>query len=126
MTRARTSPATEALSGLQPHFDDPAQQHNAAELGMWIFLATEVLLFGGYTVYRVLYPEAFAQASSHLYRWIGATNTAVLLVSSLTMALGVRSAKLLDRRATVLFLAATTALGLTFLGFKAVEYTLDW
>jgi cytochrome c oxidase subunit 3 len=130
---ARTSKAADGLLNLhqpRPHFDDLSQQHDAAELGMWVFLATEVLLFGGlfcgYTIYRVLYPEAFAFASEHLYRWIGGTNTAVLLISSLTMALAVRAAKLLDRRGTLLFLSVTTLLGLTFLIVKAIEYTLDW
>lgn len=99
-------------------------------MGMWIFLATEVMLFGGlfcgYTVYRVLHPRAFAEASTHLYTWIGGTNTAVLLLSSFTMAMGVRSAKLLSRRATIIFLSITVLLGLTFLGLKGLEYTLDW
>src|SRR5579872_2940791 len=72
------------------------QEHATAEFGMWIFLATEVMLFGGlftaYTVYRTVYPAGFAEGSRHLDLLYGAPNTAVLLVSSLTMALGVRAA----------------------------------
>jgi cytochrome c oxidase subunit 3 len=112
------------------HFDDNAQQHEAASLGMWTFLATEIMFFGalftGYTIYRLYHPEAFRQASHHLYEAIGAVNTAVLLVSSVTMVLAVRSSAVRNRRRTVLFLLLTIALGLTFLGIKAVEYTLDY
>lgn len=111
-------------------FDDLDQQREAAGLGMWTFLATEVLLFGGlftaYTVCRVSYPAAFADASHHLYQWIGVTNTAVLLVSSLTMALAVRAAGIEARRSLTLFLGLTILLGLTFLGLKGYEYYLDW
>src|SRR3954470_4354223 len=101
---------------LAPQFDDLVQQRDAAELGMWAFLMTEVMLFGGalgaYTIYRTLYPHAFAEASEHLYEWIGGTNTAVLLTSSLTMALAVRSSALSQRRPTLMFLSITIALGL--------------
>ena len=111
-------------------FDDLEQQHHAAELGMWVFLATEVLFFGGlftgYTVYRIAYPEAFFEASHHLYMWIGAVNTGVLLISSLTMALAVHAATEGARRTTLAWLAATAALGLAFLAIKAVEYRLDY
>ncbi len=76
-------------------FDDREQQKEAATLGMWIFLGTEILFFGGmflaYTVYRWLYPDAFALASHHMDVTLGAINTAVLLTSSLTMALAVRA-----------------------------------
>jgi cytochrome c oxidase subunit III len=110
-------------------FDDLPQQREAAGLGMWTFLITEVLFFGGlftgYTVYRITYPRAFAAASNHLFMWIGAVNTAVLLISSLTMALAVHAAEHRRRRALVGFIVATIALGCLFLSFKGVEYTLD-
>lgn len=110
-------------------FDDEAQQHEAAGLGMWTFLVTEVLFFGGlftgYTVYRLTYPEAFAAASAHLFMTIGAVNTAVLLTSSLTMALAVHAAGERKRRALVGFLLVTLALGCVFMGLKGLEYVLD-
>jgi cytochrome c oxidase subunit III len=107
-------------------FDDYQQQQQATMLGMWTFLATEVLFFGGmflgYTVYRILYPTAFGEASRHLDVVLGGINTAVLLCSSLTMALGVHEAQVGNRRMVVLFLAMTMALGSIFLGIKFYEY----
>jgi len=111
---------------LAHHFDDLAQQHEAATLGMWVFLVTEVLFFGGmflvYSVYRSWYTEAFAAASRELDLTLGATNTAVLIASSLTMALAVHAAQLGQRRTLMLFLLATMALGSVFLGIKGFEY----
>jgi cytochrome c oxidase subunit 3 len=111
---------------LQHHFDDMAQQSQAAGLGMWLFLATEIMFFGGlfagYTVYRWRFPEGFASASGHLDVRLGGINTAVLILSSLTMALAVRAAQLGRRRALLLFLLVTMALGGVFLGIKASEY----
>jgi cytochrome c oxidase subunit III len=111
---------------LAHHFDDLGQQHEAATLGMWVFLVTEVLFFGGlflvYSVYRSLYADAFAAASRELDVTLGAINTAVLIASSLTMALAVHAAQLGQRRALLLFLVATMALGSVFLGIKAFEY----
>jgi cytochrome c oxidase subunit 3 len=102
------------------------QQRDASSLGMWVFLVTEILFFGGlflaYTVYRAQYPLAFAEASRHLDITLGTFNTAVLIVSSLTMALAVYSAALGRRKAIIAFLLATMALGGVFLGVKAVEY----
>ncbi len=107
-------------------FDDREQQKDASTLGMWIFLATEILFFGGmfmgYIVYRWLYPEAFALASQKMDLALGTINTAVLLTSSLTMALAVRAAQVGSRKGTVLLLAATMVLGIVFLGIKGVEY----
>ena len=112
---------------LQHHFDSMEQQRDAAALGMWVFLVTEILFFGGlflaYTVYRAQYSRAFAEASRHLDVTLGTLNTVVLIVSSLTMALAVYSAALGRRKAIMAFLGATMALGATFLGVKAVEYT---
>jgi len=86
-----------AQSALAEQFDDMPQQREASTLGMWTFLATEVLFFGGmfmsYIVYRYTYPEAFAQASRHTIVLYGTVNTAVLLTSSLTMALAVHAAQ---------------------------------
>lgn len=111
-------------------FDDAPQQRLASQLGIWTFLATEVLFFGGlfaaYTVYRLAHECAFAIASEHLFMWIGAGNTAVLLLSSYTMALAVRAHLLGRRRVTVRLLLCTIALGLVFLAVKAVEYGLDY
>ena len=107
-------------------FDDAEQQHEASWLGMWVFLATEVMFFGGmflgYTIYRSTYPAAFADASNHLDIWLGTINTAVLIGSSFTMALAVRSAQLGARKPLVLFLILTLVLGAVFLGIKFTEY----
>jgi cytochrome c oxidase subunit III len=115
-----------ATAHLAHHFDDARQQNDAATIGMWLFLATEVLFFGGmfagYTLYRYWYPEAF-EIGSHRLDWLlGSFNTAVLLTSSLTMALAVHAAQSNDNRGTVKFLAWTMLLGSVFLGVKAYEY----
>ncbi len=111
---------------LQHHFDTLGQQQAASTLGMWLFLATEVLFFGGmflaYTLYRTWYPDAWVAASHHLDVIWGGVNTLVLIVSSLTMALAVRAAQLGNRSHQVLFLVLTMVLGAAFLGIKAVEY----
>jgi cytochrome c oxidase subunit 3 len=108
------------------HFDNAAQQHEASWNGMWVFLATEVMFFGGmftaYALYRFAYAEAFARASNELDFWLGTINTAVLICSSFTMALAVRSAQLGLRRPIVIFLLLTVVLGSIFLGIKFVEY----
>jgi cytochrome c oxidase subunit 3 len=111
---------------LAHQFDDIEQQRDSASLGMWIFLATEIMFFGGmflgYTVYRSLYHEAYKEASHHLDVVLGGINTAVLLCSSLTMALAVHAAQLGGRRTVALFLLATIILGGVFLGIKGIEY----
>jgi cytochrome c oxidase subunit III len=111
---------------LAHHFDDLEQQHEASTLGMWIFLATEILFFGGlfmaYLVYRYWYAAGFAEASNHLDVLLGGVNTAVLIVSSLTMALAVHAAQVGSRRGQVVFLLLTIVLGSVFLGIKVVEY----
>jgi cytochrome c oxidase subunit III len=107
-----------------------ALDSSTGELGMWVFLTTEVLFFGvlffGYTVTRLHHPAAFAQASRHTDVLLGSINTAVLLTSSLTMALAGRSAQSKNRRASRWLLTATFALGLLFLGLKILEYTHDF
>lgn len=102
------------------------QRRGADRLGMWIFLATELLLFGvlftSFSEYAVLYPATFRQASVHLNLTLGAIDTGVLLVSSLTMALAIRSARVGSQRSLTWLLVATALLGLMFLGFKFAEY----
>ncbi len=117
-------------AGLAHHFDDLDQQHQSAELGMWAFLVTEVLFFGGlfcgYAVYRHQFPAAFARASDTLDVQMGGWNTAVLLGSSLTMVLAVHAARLGRSRAIAGWLASTLVLGAVFLGVKVVEYSAKW
>jgi cytochrome c oxidase subunit 3 len=111
---------------LQHQFDTMEQQQESATLGMWIFLVTEVMFFGGlfmaYLLYRIWYPEAWAVGSLELDVVLGGVNTIVLIGSSLTMALAVRAAQTGFPRATVIWLLLTMALGLTFLVIKAFEY----
>jgi cytochrome c oxidase subunit 3 len=112
---------------LHHHFDNLEQQFDTSKLGMWVFLLTEIMFFGGlflaYTVYRYLYPDAFASTSKYMEPVYGLINTAVLIASSLTMALAVRAAHFGQRRALMLLLLATIFFGLCFLGVKAIEYT---
>jgi cytochrome c oxidase subunit 3 len=112
------------------HFDDAEQQHDASALGMWVFLVTEIMFFGGlftaYVVYRTAYPAAFHAASHELDIGLGAFNTAVLLTSSLTMALSVHAAQVSKRGMLVVCLILTIVLGMTFLGVKAYEYAHKW
>ena len=111
-------------------FDDLEHQKEVAVFGMWVFLATEVLFFGGlfatYAVYRGRYPEAFTAASGQLIVWAGTLNTAVLITSSLTMALAVRAAQAGKRHLLALLLLCTIALGTIFLGVKAFEYYSEY
>ena len=111
---------------LAHQFDSLAAQSEATTLGMWVFLATEVLFFGGlfacYTIYRAWYPDAFAAASRSIDITLGATNTVVLITSSLTMALAVHAAQAGKRNLLMIFLVITMLLGVVFLGIKSVEY----
>jgi cytochrome c oxidase subunit 3 len=111
---------------LAHHFDSMPQQRSAVELGMWLFLAQEVMFFGGlflaYTFYRTRYHEAFVECGQHLDVKLGAINTVVLISSSLTMALAVRAAQQGNKGATRMFVVLTMLLGLAFLGIKTVEY----
>lgn len=117
-------------AAIHPQFDDAEQQRTAANLGIWLFLATEILFFGvlfaAYAITRVRFPEAFAAASRLTNLPLAGANTAVLLTSSLTMALAVHAAGHGARRATVGWLSATVALGCAFLAIKAVEYRIDY
>ena len=116
----------EHQEALHHQFVDAEQQRNAASLGMWLFLGTEVMFFGGmfcaYLIYRLWYYPEFAAGSRSLDIWLGTVNTAVLICSSLTVALGVRAAQMGKRRLLVLLLLLTLVFGLGFLGIKAVEW----
>jgi cytochrome c oxidase subunit 3 len=109
------------------HFENAQQQFHAATLGMWAFLITEVMFFGGlfagYTVYRFAYPEEFILASKELHLTLGAVNTGVLLLSSYFVALAVHAAYSGRNHATAMFLAGGIVMGLAFLGIKAYEYS---
>jgi cytochrome c oxidase subunit 3 len=115
-----------AHPALAHQFDSLEQQIEASTLGMWVFPVTEVLFFGGlfltYAVYRSVYPAAFSAASHELDVMLGTINTAVLIGSSLTMALAVRASQLGKRGSLLLFLSLTIVLGSVFLGIKGVEY----
>ena len=115
---------------LQHHFETMEQQYESGKLGMWLFLVTEILLFGGlfcaYAVYRHNHPEIFAYAHQFLDKSLGGFNTIVLIVSSLTMALAVRAAQLGQRRLLTTCLALTLACAFLFLGVKFVEYQHKW
>jgi cytochrome c oxidase subunit 3 len=129
VTDAEIVPASHSPR-LRHHFDDSGQQLESSTLGMWVFLLTEMMffggMFGGYTVYRNMYPDAFASTSRYMNLTIGAINTAVLITSSLTMVLAVRSAQLGRKRALISFLVLTLVLGCVFLGLKYVEYHEKW
>jgi len=115
---------------LAHHFRSLEQQHETNTLGMWMFLATEILFFGAlftaYTVYRWRYSESFVEASKLLSVPIAATNTVVLICSSLTVVLGIHAIKLNHRGLLSVWLLATILLGSTFLGLKCYEYYLDY
>jgi cytochrome c oxidase subunit III len=112
---------------LAHHFDDIVQQHESVSLGMWIFLLTEIMFFGGiffsYAVYRHLYPTMFHDMSHHLDVTLGTVNTAVLLTSSLTMALAVNAAQRGLTKRLVTMLSVTCVAGLVFLVVKFFEYS---
>lgn len=111
-------------------FHSLAHQGETAELGIWVFLATEVLFFGGmflaYALYRSTYPAAFAEASKDTKFIIGTANTVLLLTSSLTMAWAVSLAGSAARRPLAALLWVTAALGAVFLALKGYEYYLDF
>ena len=111
---------------LAHHFQTPSQQFDAAKLGMWIFLVTEILFFAGlfcaYAVYRANHPEMFSLGAALLDRTLGAINTVVLILSSFTMALAVYCAQRSNRRGLIVCLSLTLLGGLGFMGIKSVEY----
>ena len=115
---------------LAHHFDTPEQQIASGKLGMWVFLATEILMFGGlfcaYSVYRHNHPDVFEFAHQYLDKTLGAINTVVLITSSLTMAWGVRLAQLGKQKGLIVCLALTIIGGYAFMGIKSVEYKTKW
>lgn len=115
---------------LAHHFDDYDQQREAATLGMWLFIAQEIMFFGGlflaYTVYRWKYPDWFALGSNQLDVPLGLVNTVVLIGSSLTMVLAVRAAQLGKGKQIAGWIAATMTLGSAFLVIKGFEYHHKW
>ncbi len=115
---------------LREQFRDPEQQRETSTMGMWIFLITEVMLFGGlftaFAVYQISHRAAFTLGSSEMEFWMGAVNTAVLICSSFTMALAVHSAEKGNRTHLAIFLLATILIGLVFLGIKFTEYYLHY
>jgi cytochrome c oxidase subunit III len=120
------SPPNTRAAPLEHHFESYEQQREAASLGVWVFLVTEIMFFGGlfaaYIIYRWMYPAAFAAGSRLLDAKLGGINTAVLLTSSLSMALAVRGTQTGRRRLAAALLALTALLGAVFLGIKFVEY----
>jgi cytochrome c oxidase subunit 3 len=115
---------------LAHHYATPRQQFESGKLGMWIFLATEILMFGGlfgaYSVYRSNHPEIFVYAHQYLNKTLGGVNTLILICSSLTMAWGVRAAQLNQKRTLVICLILTLLGACGFLGVKYVEYKDKW
>ncbi len=115
---------------LQHHFADMDQQRETASFGMWMFLLTEIMFFGGlfcaYLVYRASYYQAFVEGSQKMNIWLGATNTAVLICSSLSMATAVRCAQVGQKKLMVILLLVTIVFGFGFLGIKGIEYHEHW
>ncbi len=112
---------------LAHHFDTPEQQFDSAKLGMWVFIVTEILMFGGlfvaYALFRAQEPHIFHLAHERLNKLMGAANTIVLLFSSLTAALAVRESQLGNRKRTTMYLVITVLCALVFLVVKYFEYT---
>ena len=112
---------------LAHHFSDVSQQSDSAKMGMWIFLLTEVLLFGGlfvtYTIFRMTNTDMFYNAHKHLDVTLGTLNTLVLITSSLTMAVAIRSIQLNQRRLSIILLSSTILLAAVFLMIKFFEYS---
>jgi cytochrome c oxidase subunit 3 len=119
--------ATTHAAHVQHHFADAEQQRESAKLGMWIFLLTEVLLFGGlfvaYGIFRAWYPDMFYSAHKHLDVTLGTINTIVLITSSLTMALSIRSMQVNKKNETMIYLILTLIFAATFMVIKYFEYT---
>jgi len=119
--------ATTHSSHVHHHFIDGEQQFDSAKMGMWVFLVTEILFFGGlfcaYIVYRAWHPELFTQAATELNTLWGGVNTIVLIGSSLTVAMAIRSAQLNQKKGLIINLGITIALACVFMVIKYFEYT---
>ncbi|MEX2640383.1 MAG: cytochrome c oxidase subunit 3 family protein [Balneolales bacterium] len=124
---ANSTEVAENTKHVQHHFVDSEQQFESAKLGMWIFLVTEILFFGGlfvaYIIYRAWHPDLFIMAAEQLDTTMGAINTAVLIGSSLTIAMAIRAAQLNQKRNLIILLSSTIALAATFMVIKYFEYT---
>jgi cytochrome c oxidase subunit 3 len=124
--------AREALDrhSLHEQYREHDQQRESAKLGMWVFLATEVMFFGGmitgYIVYRDAYPDAFSAGSVHMLFMAGTLNTAILISASLFIAFAVHAAQVGERKALMWFLAIAMFLGICFLSVKGYEYYEHW
>ena len=120
------SAAAEAEYHLPEHYSTPEAHNHAVRLGMWLFLATEVLLFAGlftgYAVYRTIFPEAFIVGAKHLDLWAGTLNTVILITSSFTVAMAHHYAHTGRNRHAAWNLVASIVMGLGFLGVKSYEY----
>lgn len=121
---------SEMVSRLQSHFATEEQQYETATFGMWVFLVTEIMFFGGlftaYLIYRIQFADAFVHASHHLDILLGTFNTVVLIGSSLTMALAVHCARQSKGKMVAFWIVMTMILGGIFLGVKGIEYTQKW
>ncbi len=128
-TSTESTPA-KSYGPVAHHFNNMGQQQSTVRLGMWLFLVTEVLFFGGafcaYTAYRIWYPKDFEAGSAALNVGIASVNTFLLLTSSLTITLAIRAAYTSNRKGLIRNLILTTLLGAVFLGLKAREYQLDY
>ena len=115
---------------MRHQFDDMDQQNDAASLGMWLFLLTEVMFFGGfflgYSIYRSEYYDSFVNGSHHLDIFLGGLNTVALITSSVTMAFAVRAAQLGKKNHIIVFLVLTLLLGCVFMVNKYIEYSHKW
>jgi cytochrome c oxidase subunit 3 len=115
-----------AARGLRHHFADMEQQRASATLGMWVFLITEIMFFGGlfaaYLVYRTAHYDAWAIGSEHMDFWIGTVNTVILLCSSLVVALSVHAIQVGQNRLCAIYLWMASVMGLWFLVLKGIEY----
>jgi cytochrome c oxidase subunit III len=126
------SDSSEVLASheLRHHFENMEQQRGASSLGMWVFLATEIMFFGGmflaYLAYRYEYFQAWLEGSQHMNFWIGTINTAVLICSSLTMVLAVLAIQQGRRRLTSVMLTATICFAIAFMVLKGMEYHEHW
>jgi cytochrome c oxidase subunit III len=122
--------ADPVVLAVREQFHDSEQQRETSTLGMWVFLITEVMLFGGlftaFTVYRLSHPAAFDQGSADMEFVIGAVNTAVLICSSFAMAMAVHSAEVGKKKSLALFLLLTMLIGAVFLGLKFTEYYIHY
>ena len=132
MSEQNTHNAHTPAAGLKlpHHFESEAQFADAGKLGMWAFLVTEIMMFGGlfcgYAVYRARHPDVFAYAHQFLNATLGGVNTAVLICSSLSMAWAVRAAQLGQRKTLVAMLGLTVAFAAVFMSVKGVEYNEKW